>query len=419
MAEFSEEMRDIVWAAAHETPAVDVRTFVKPRQLPDDCESGLDGLLTSPGLLNEFFRRRAMALREAGGDPDSASAAHEAYVKSLTPGELADIVWRQLFVDHQPLSEATRTVLTTLGLFGLDVGSGDLRLLRQQFAELPARERLATILKLANLELVLYAVDCLPPEGEPRPAPSPSPAFRPVLSLDGLLADWKESARRLRLQGYGVKGKIDEFAPLELRRYLASEIARVAPAALSLDWPAGHHPRDDGVGRLVREAALPLCRELGLPFLVASGSRYDSPAPDGRAVSVDSLAALWEDAPDVRFLLFPAGEEQIFAAGRVAARSRNVLLCGPDQDSSYPMCLENSIRGRLETSGAAFHACHSGADTPEGLVGRWAHMRWTLGAVLTRRYAELSRTGWRLEEADIRKDARALLGGNARAFMGL
>lgn len=406
MPEFTEEARSMIWTAVHETPAVDVRTFVRHPRPSDPGESGLDGLLTSPGVLEEFFRRRAQG-GGAGAEPEVA-AAREAYIKSLTPGELADIVWRQLFVDHPPLSEATRVVLTAMGLFGLDVASGDLRILREQYDRIPPAERLEKIMRLANLRLVLYPVESLEVEEE-NGLPIRPPSFRPVLSLNLLLGDWKESARKLRTQGFGVKGKVDEFAPLELRRHLGSEIARLGPAALSLDWPAGHHALDDGVGRLVREAALPLCRERGLPFFIAAGEAED----------IGALSPLWENEPEIRFLLFPSREDQLFPASRAATRHRNLLLCGPDGPLAYPHCLELFIGRRLETCGSTFHACHSGAVIPEELVGRWAHMRWVLGETLIRRYAELWRTGWRYTEAGVRQDVTAILGGNARKFMGI
>lgn len=101
VADFTEEEKNMVWAAAHETPAVDVRVFSGLSGLPRPGVSGIDSLLTSPEILAEFFRRRAMNLSFATLDP-SAGTSHETYIKSLTTGELADIVWRQLFTDRAP-----------------------------------------------------------------------------------------------------------------------------------------------------------------------------------------------------------------------------------------------------------------------------------------------------------------------------
>lgn len=292
-----------------------------------------------------------------------------------------------------------------MGLFGLDVGIGDLRLLREQFEAIPETERQEKILKIANLDLVLYSVDAMAAQDIP---PPPGPAFRPIICLDRLLWDWKESARTLRQRGYGLKAKVDEFSAIELRRYLAGELARINPVAFNIDWPDGVRPGDDGVGRLIREAVVPLCRERGMALLLSTA-----------ATSIDCIAPLWENNPDVRFLLFPSGADQVESALEEARYGRNILLCGADATLAYPSRLEDYTARRLEVLGSGFHYAHSGAENPEGLVGAWAHLRWNLGKALLKRYADLWRTGWRYEEADIHKDVRDMLGGNARNFLGL
>lgn len=406
MAEFTDEVKTMIWAAAHTTRAVDVRVFANPPGLTHPGVSGIDALLTTPEVLAEFFRRRALSLPGGTTDP-AAVAAHEAYIQSLTPSELADIVWRQLFVDHSPLSEPCRITLTSMGLLGLDVGAGDLRLLREQYQAIPEEERLEKVLALANLELILYPVESMTVDAH-LSAGVRTPIFRPVLHLTDLLGEWKESARQLRLQGYGLKAKVDEYTPLELRRHLASEIVKLSPVALAIDWPEGVRPDDNQIGRLVRDAVLPLCREKKLALFIASG---DAP--------VEMLSPLWRENPGVRFLLSPGLEEQFSAAILAAANARNLLLCGPDQPLSYPFTQTSFLARSLEALGSAFHACHSGADVAEELTGCWAHLRWTLGKTLIQHYMDMWRTGWHYKESDIHKDVKAILGGNVRSFLSL
>ncbi len=69
--------------------------------------------------------------------------------------------------------------------------------------------------------------------------------------------------------------------------------------------------------------------------------------------------------------------------------------------------------------GSGFHACHSGAEIAEELAGCWAHLRWTLGKTFLRHCENLWRTGWRYSEADVKRELRALLGGNVKAFLKL
>ncbi len=407
VADFSDTVRDAIWTAAHTTPAVDVRIFADAPEAESPALSGIDALLTTPEILAEFFRRRALNLCLPGLDR-RCSPEMDGSILSLAPAELADIIWLQLFVDHSPVSEAARIVLTTLGMFGLDVSSGDLRLLREQYAAIPATERLEKVLSLANLELILYPVESLS-VADHLAGPARHPAFRPVLCLTDLLGNWKESAKALRMQGFGLKAKVDEFTPLELRRHLLGEIERLQPVAISFDWPGKEHvPGDTGVGRLLRESVLPLCRDCNLPFFLATG--------DAR---IDDLAVLWRDFPEVRFLVFPGRESEFAAAVFSASRSRNMLLCGPDQPLSYPRIMEGYTGMRLENLGSGFHACHSGADAAEEMVGCWAHARWMLGHALLRHYGDLYRTGWRFRDDDIRQVAAGLLGGNVRSFLRL
>ena len=400
MGDLPDAMRETLWNAAHQTPAVELRSAVGPDAAGPDGVSGLDGLLTSPPLLDEFFRRRAFL----GGSRNEAG--DEERLRNLAPGELADLVWRRLFLDRQPLSEAARTILTTLGLFGVDVSVRDLRAVRERFELTPATERLEKAIRIANLEMLLHPVEPTGPEDGAKRLPRRR-GFRPVLCLTGLFGEWRESAKRLRLLGFGVKTKVDGFVALELRRFLAAEADRVEPAAVSIDWPPGHAPDDGGLGRLARESVLSLCRERKLAVLF------------GNAGTGDGFSRLWEDNSDVRFIVFPRRDAVDSAAALASGGVRNVLPCSPGWPGSHPSRLSSFLGRSLEALGTDFHACHSGARRPEELAGRWAHLRWSLGEALIRRYGELWRTGWRFTEEEARSDVLALLGGNAKAFMGI
>ncbi|MDR1535355.1 MAG: hypothetical protein LBU64_09705 [Planctomycetota bacterium] len=399
MEELPDSLRRAIWDAVHQVPAAELRTAIRPEDVGHPVLSGLDGLLTSPALLEDFFRRRALASRS----PEETEAA-ERRLRSLAPGELADLVWRRLFLDRQPLSEAARAALTTLGLFGIDASGRDLREIRERFDRTPPGERWEKILRLANLEFVLHRVEPLEAGEAGRPGASP-PGFRPLLSLTRIFSGWRESVKKLRRLGFGVKARLDGFTPVEFRRYLAGEADRLKPAALGLDWPPEESLDGRTAGRLAEEAVLPVCREKGLALLLA-------PSPEG-----EIFPALWKNHPRVKFLLFPGRPDWLPPGG--TAGFRNLLPCGPDWPGSHPAGLAGFLGRRLETLGADFHACHSGAARPPELVGRWAHLRWLLGEALIRRQAELWRTGWRFSEEEAIRDARAVLGGNARAFLGL
>ncbi|MDR3077550.1 MAG: hypothetical protein LBV15_02155, partial [Planctomycetota bacterium] len=332
MGDLPDAVREMVWNAAHRTPAVELRSGVGPDMSGPAGSSGLDGLLTSPSLLEEFFRRRTLLGESRSGIGD------EDRLRNLAPGELADLVWRRLFLDRQPISEAARTVLTTLGLFGMDTSVRDLRAIRDSFDRMPVAERLEKAIQIANLEMLLYPVETVGTEEGAKRLPRRS-GFRPILSLTRLFEGWRESARRLRLLGFGVKAKVDDFVPLELRRFLAAEISRLEPAAISLDWPAGHAPDDGDMGRLVRESVLPLCRERKLAVLL------------GRVRAGGGFSRLWEKNPEVRFIVFPGWGDGGFPAALASGGGRNVLSCGPDWPGSLPSGFSSFLGRSLEALG--------------------------------------------------------------------
>ncbi len=412
MSECPEEIQSMVWDVVHSTPVVDIRCFVHPPEAGCAHVSGVDALLCSKQILREFFRSRALA---SGLHTDQSPT--EESLQSLSPGEIADLVWRRLFLDSSPLSEPARTVLTTFGLFGMPMDSRDLGLFREKFAAMTVQERVDKTFAIANLEFILYPVAALDMDEQTVRA-ARNPRFRPVLSLDALLGDWKESARKMRALGYGVKGKIDEFAPLEVRRFLQEQLNRLNPIAVSYSWPPGAYPESSrGPGRIIRDAALPLCRERNLPLVIAPGNAGGDSQEHGAPLSVGEISLLWRENRDIDFLLIPTESQQLAASCREASECENLLLCGPDAPLSHPASLPDFTAQRLETCGNAFHFAHSGAVSLEELAGRWAHLRWILGKVMMKRYAELWRTGWRFSRSDVEADVKALLGGNARKFL--
>ena len=80
---------------------------------------GIDELLTYHYLEAELFR--------------SSPIQPSAYW-NLSKREQADVIWRTLFVENPPISEATRGVISVLHAFGLGTRSADLREAREFFA---------------------------------------------------------------------------------------------------------------------------------------------------------------------------------------------------------------------------------------------------------------------------------------------
>src|SRR5215213_7138414 len=84
---------------------------------------GIDELLTYHYLVAEVYRA-----------VPATKLPYEQFWK-MTKTEQADHIWKHLFVEHSPVSEACRGVLTTLRLLGLDTSARDLKPIRKWFSE--------------------------------------------------------------------------------------------------------------------------------------------------------------------------------------------------------------------------------------------------------------------------------------------
>lgn len=72
---------------------------------------------------------------------------------------------------------------------------------------------------------------------------------------------------------------------------------------------------------------------------------------------------------------------------------------------------------RLELLGTAFTAQHSDARVLDQLLYKWPHTRAILADVLVEKYRDLAATGWVVNEEDVTRDVRALVGGSFEEFL--
>src|SRR5215208_579222 len=119
----TELVRDQVAAAVEEavarTSISDIHTHLYDPAFGDLLLWGIDELLIYHYLVSESFRWMDVPY-------DRFWAASKQ--------EQADAIWKALFLDRSPISEACRGVLTVLNQLGLDVDQRDLPALRKWFA---------------------------------------------------------------------------------------------------------------------------------------------------------------------------------------------------------------------------------------------------------------------------------------------
>jgi hypothetical protein len=404
-------LRAAVDAALAAAPATDVHTHLYPPSFRGLLLWGLDELLTYHYLVAETLRWLPLA-------PEDFFA--------LGKRQQADLVWRTLFLERSPLSEACRGVLTAIGLLGLDPAERDLDAHRRRLAGRRLEEQVDLVFRAANVELAVMTNDPFDPvergcwldglRGDPRLAAA--------LRLDRLL-DWPHVWTVLVDWGYAVHAELSGESVREVRRFLDEWADRLSPlylaASLADDFA---YPDGSPGGRLLDACVLPLARERRLPVALMIGVRRgvnpllrDAGDGMGRA-DVGAVARICAAHPDVRFLVTVLSRENQHELLVAARKFQNLLVFGCWWFLNNPGLVAETTRMRLDMLGTSFVPQHSDARVLEQVLYKWAHARETLAGTLTEQYAALGAAGWRVTPEEIARDARALLGGNFRGFLG-
>ncbi len=155
------------------TKVIDIHTHLFAPAFGSLALWGIDHLLTYHYLEAELFR--------------SARIRPEAYW-ALGLTQRADLVWKTLFVENNPISEATRGVIAVLDAFGLATSARTLEPYRQFFREQNLEHHIARVFKLAGIESVVMTNDPLDPEEAPLwDSLARDVRFHAALRLDRLL----------------------------------------------------------------------------------------------------------------------------------------------------------------------------------------------------------------------------------------
>ena len=256
---------------------------------------GIDELITYHYLEAELFRFSPLK-------PDAYWA--------LTKREQADLIWRKLFVENTPISEATRGVLAVMSAFSLNTSANDLSEAREFFAAQDLSAHIRRVFSLAGISEVVMTNDPLDAaEGRLwETGAAPDPQFHAVLRLDRILNKWEQHWEILVQKGYLVEQGLGGSTLPEVRRFLADWCGRMHPVYMACSLPDSFaYPEPSLRGRLLQEAVVPACREFDLPLSLMIGVRYQvNPAIRlaGDAAGKSDLRALenlCRQFPDSRF----------------------------------------------------------------------------------------------------------------------
>ena len=404
---FAAQVEEIVAS----TPVYDIHTHLYEPAFGKLLLWGIDDLLVYHYLVAEAFRYLDLPYEKFW---------------SLTKMEQADLIWRELFLEHSPLSEACRGVLTTLQAFGLDVKRRDLPAIRKWFAAQTVENHTSQCLKLAGARKICMTNS--PFDEQERPVWEQGfhrdERFAAALRIDPLVLSWSETAPKLAGWGYAVDA--DAAAPKtfsEVRRFLGDWCRRMDDRYVMVSLPPDFaYPSSSVSAALIERAILPHCREFNLPFAVMPGvKRAVNPglklAGDGSGLSdLRALQNLCAQHPDNKFLATVLARENQHELCVLARKFRNLHIFGCWWFTNVPLIVEEMTRMRIELLGLSFTPQHSDARVLDQLVYKWQHSRRIIARILVEKYTELGRAGWQTSRSEVERDVKDLFGGAFERF---
>ena len=386
------------------TPITDVHTHLYDPAFGELLLWGIDDLLVYHYLVAEAFRYFDMP--------------YETFW-SMSKTQQADAIWQALFVEHSPISEACRGILTTLHLLGLDVKKNDLAKVRKWFAAQKPDKYLNRCLELANVRKICMTNS--PFDSLERPLWKKGfrrdERFIAALRIDPLLLSWPETAPQMAQWGYNVTSELSPKTLSEVRRFLADWTKLIGARYLMVSLPPEFDfPGNTVCNRLIEEAVLPHGREFGLPLALMPGVRRAvNPqlklAGDGMGSSrMTALAGLCAGFSDNKFLATVLARENQHELCVLARKFRNLHIFGCWWFTNVPSIVEEMTRMRLEMVGLSLTPQHSDARVLDQLIYKWNHSKRVIGRVLGEKYEDLAATGWRATRGEIERDVRDLFG---------
>jgi hypothetical protein len=395
------------------TQFIDIHTHLYPPAFGKVGLWGIDELLTYHYLEAEFFR--------------SSKTTPQQYW-ALSKPQQAEAIWRALFVENTPVSEATRGVIAVLQALQLPTDRSGLAEARAFFKAQTIESHVQRVLQMAGVSMVVITNDPLDPEEAAvwKNGDVGHSQFRAVLRLDRILCTWSKHWQVLASQGYRVDEQASGNSAAEVRRFLMHWHARMQPVYMAVSLPdTFEYPQETTGNRLLKDAVLPLCRELRLPLSLMMGVRKQvNPALRlaGDAVGRSNMLALenlCREYPDNRFLVSVLSRENQHELCVYARKFSNLMPFGCWWFMNNPSIVEEITRERIEMLGTTFIPQHSDARVLEQVIYKWNNTRRTMARILPETYRLLSEDGRRVTRDEIQRDITRLFRSNAEDWTGL
>ena len=407
----SDVLRDTVFRLVENTPVLDIHTHICGEEFGDL-------LLRGPVELIRYHYLQAETNRVLN---DRSPAEFMALDKS----EQARLIWKKLFAERSPISEATRGVITAWNRLGVpDVR--DYAGVLAYFAGMSSSEHIDRVFEAANVSGVIMTNDPFNPIEQDvwNSGNAIDRRFRAALRIDSILVNWQVTWRQMQGMGYHVDLDLSETTYPEIARFLRDWASKMSPIYVAASLPVTFvMPEDSFTGRILETAVLPACRELGLPLAMMIGvKRRIMPelgdAGDGVGkCDLNAISYLCRKYPANKFLLTVLARENQHEAVVLARKFRNLHVFGCWWFNNNPSIIEEITRERIEMLGLSVTPQHSDARVLDQLVYKWGHSRKIIAEVLCEKYEYLIQEGWYPTEDEIARDVGMLLGGEFERFV--
>ena len=387
------ELRAQVDLIVNSAPVADAHTHLFPPAFNELCLWGIDELLT-------YHYLTAEALRSARTTPEQFWA--------MSKTAQADLVWKTLFVDNTPTSEAAQGIISVLDVFGLDTRAPDLKEARAFFNSQRPAEHLDQVFDIARVSGVVMTNDPFD-EAEDR-------LWNSSVNLD------RRFSSSLRLDSLVYTAASTD---MRVRAVLDDWIQRRNPVYMALSLPPDFRfPSDDARDRLLREVILPTAKEHGLALTLMVGVRRgvnprlrDAGDALGRG-DVTSIERLCAEYPDIKFLVTFLSRENQHELCVAARKFSNLMPFGCWWFLNNPSIVSEIVRQRFELLGQSFIPQHSDARVLEQLIYKWKHARRQIADALYDSYQQLLDRGRAITPEEISRDVNRLFSGNFNEFVG-
>lgn len=405
------QLRQVVDTTVTNTKITDVHTHLYSPCFKDMLLWGIDELLNYHYLVAETFRWLDIPYEDFWTMDKKAQA---------------NLIWKTLFEDNSPYSEACRGVLTTLKKLGLDVGSRDIDSYRSFFAGFSVEDYVDRVFEVSGVEKVIMTNN--PFDQEERDiwlnSYVPDSRFKAALRIDPLLIDTCNALNKLKDWGYNIGDELNDNTYKEVIRFLSEWIERMDALYVAASLPYDFCFPDDSVStKIIENCILPVCREYNIPFALMIGvKRLINPdlklAGDGVGKgSIESVEYLCAKYPHNKFMVTMLSRENQHELAVSARKFRNLLVFGCWWFLNNPSLIDEITRMRFELLGVSVIPQHSDARVLDQLIYKWEHSKNIIADVLYDKYNDLMDTGWRISEDEIERDVQKLFGGNFWTFL--